>query len=64
MNLGLTLMLSATMITMMGFFNYNFYEEHNFGMTGLTIHLCLASILGVMYLYHDYKERKKIEYNQ
>lgn len=63
MNLKIILIISGSIIGMTGFFNYNFYQEHNFGMQGLSIHLFLASILACMYIYHCYKERKLVNLN-
>lgn len=65
MNLKIILIICGSSIAMTGFFNYNFYEESNFGMVGLLIHLLLASILGCMYIYHDYKEGKlEVNHNE
>lgn len=58
MNLKIILIISGSIIAMTGFLNYNFYQENNFGMAGLLIHLLLASVLGGMYVYHDYKDRE------
>lgn len=58
MNLRIILIIAGSIIAMTGFLNYNFYQEHDFGMAGLLIHLVLSSVLGGMYIYHDYKERE------